>query len=762
MGDHIHSFNSMAIAKKNALGRPNHPIEHYRKSFGYLAHGPGSVEERIKNFRDNPEFQLAYFGDSAASEIVGYLFADKFVIYNDRDKFALELLGISPPFSKGDDFVTRLKNFNQAIQPVIEGYKQIVGKRTAFPLNLEIDQFFSYLYETYREDEVEDDDVPEQTSDKVNYWMIAPGEGAYLWNQWQEEGIVAIGWDDLGDLNHYKDKSEIRARLQKLSSEPESSKKNNTATCYNFAKVMKPGDIVFAKKGRKLVLGWGFVDSDYLFDAKRKEYKNIRKMKWQKIGDWVLPQDSHVAVKTLTCITPYPAFVKSLKSLVGFSEALPPAATQHWWLNANPNIWNFRDLPVGQRETYTAFNKKGNKRRIYKYFEEAKAGDLVLGYVSTPDREMVAVCRITKGLHDSKNGPQIEFEKLESLVNPVSYNELQRVPELKQAEPFQNHQGSLFRLKDTEYQVIRRVIDERNPPIKPSPKETFSPEDALSEVFLTAEEFESLLAMLRHKKNIILQGPPGVGKTFTARLLAYAFLRVKDKDRVSLVQFHQSYSYEDFIQGYRPTEDGRFELKNGLFFEFCKRAQRDPYNDYVFIIDEINRGNLSKIFGELMMLIESDKRGSEFAIPLTYARTDDEEFFIPENLYFIGTMNTADRSLAMVDYALRRRFSFVTLPPQFDNRKFQESLVKRRAANELVQKIVTRMNALNKLIADDKKNLGLGYRIGHSFFCPPVTEQQLDESWYTKVIRSEIIPLLEEYWFDDEDRVKKAAEDLLR
>ena len=208
MGDHIHSFNSMAIAKKNALGRPNHPIEHYRKSFGYLAHGPGSIEERIKNFRDNPEFQLAYFGDSAVSEILGYLFADKFVLYNDRDKFALELLGISPPFSKGDDFVTRLKNFNEAIHPVIEGYKQIVGKRTTFPLNLEIDQFFSYLYEIYREEDVEDEDVPEQTCDKVNYWMIAPGEGAYLWSQWQQEGIIAIGWDDLGDLHQYGDKSQ--------------------------------------------------------------------------------------------------------------------------------------------------------------------------------------------------------------------------------------------------------------------------------------------------------------------------------------------------------------------------------------------------------------------------------------------------------------------------------------------------------------------------------------------------------------------------
>jgi 5-methylcytosine-specific restriction protein B len=227
-----------------------------------------------------------------------------------------------------------------------------------------------------------------------------------------------------------------------------------------------------------------------------------------------------------------------------------------------------------------------------------------------------------------------------------------------------------------------------------------------------------------------------------------------------MIQFHQSYSYEDFIQGFRPSENGHFELKNGHFFQFCRRAQRDPENQpHVYIVDEINRGNLSKIFGEVMMLIEPDKRGKDFAIPLTYS-SPDETFFVPENVYLIGMMNTADRSLAMVDYALRRRFRFITLKPEFSSPRFREYLVERGADQVLIQKIVDRMNELNSKIFADQKNLGPGYRIGHSYFCA-LDSTKLDEKWYANVILSEIKPLLEEYWLDNEDRVASQIAALL-
>ena len=211
------------------------------------------------------------------------------------------------------------------------------------------------------------------------------------------------------------------------------------------------------------------------------------------------------------------------------------------------------------------------------------------------------------------------------------------------------------------------------------------------------------------------------------------------------------------MQGLRPNDDGKFALKNGVFHEFCKKAQRNPA-PHVFIIDEINRGNLSKIFGELMLLIEPDKRGSEFAMKLTYS--PDEAFYVPENLYVIGLMNTADRSLAMVDYALRRRFVFITLAPQFQSAKFHDHLAQSGVPAELTERLVAKMTVLNQHIAEDS-NLGKGFCIGHSFFCPNHAQRAYDNAWFRQVVKYEIQPLLEEYWFDNSEKAANAVRALL-
>ncbi|MCL2388724.1 MAG: AAA family ATPase, partial [Defluviitaleaceae bacterium] len=267
-------------------------------------------------------------------------------------------------------------------------------------------------------------------------------------------------------------------------------------------------------------------------------------------------------------------------------------------------------------------------------------------------------------------------------------------------------------------------------------------EDFLNEVFLEPAQYETLIAILKAKKNLILQGAPGVGKTFAARLLAYSILGEKDTSRVTMVQFHQSYSYEDFIMGFRPTKDG-FELSQGPFYTFCKTAQDDLERDYFFIIDEINRGNLSKTFGELLMLIENNKRGEK--LRLLYS---NELFSVPKNLYIIGLMNTADRSLAMIDYALRRRFAFYQMEPAFDSSGFQS--ISDSYSSFKFNNLIKLIKELNEDISRDE-SLGNGFKIGHSYFC---TADEITDSWLSAVVNFEILPLLSEYWFDEKSKVE--------
>lgn len=276
---------------------------------------------------------------------------------------------------------------------------------------------------------------------------------------------------------------------------------------------------------------------------------------------------------------------------------------------------------------------------------------------------------------------------------------------------------------------------------------TYPPYDVdkfLEEVYMDITDYNTLVGLIRTKKNVILQGAPGVGKTFAAKRLAYSMMGQKDQERVMLVQFHQSYTYEDFIEGFRPTSAGSgFEIKKGSFYNFCKKAGEDLENEYFFIIDEINRGNLSKIFGELFMLIENDKRGN--SLQLLYS---DEKFNVPSNVYIIGMMNTADRSLAMLDYALRRRFAFYTMNPGFNSDGFRA--YKTKLASAKMDKLIACVESLNSVIAADD-SLGEGFCVGHSYFC---NIEEVTDAVLSNIVEYELVPLLKEYWFDEPIKVK--------
>ncbi|OUC80092.1 AAA family ATPase [Gordonia lacunae] len=279
--------------------------------------------------------------------------------------------------------------------------------------------------------------------------------------------------------------------------------------------------------------------------------------------------------------------------------------------------------------------------------------------------------------------------------------------------------------------------------------------------FVSTSELNGYLSALKRKKNLILQGPPGTGKTWLAKRLAYAIIERKDRSLIHALQFHPTVSYEDFVRGWRPSGDGKLTLTDGVFLEVIDAAVNEPDNNHVLVIEEINRANLAQVMGELLTLLEVDKRKPSEALQLAYSRPDEDPVFIPENLYLIGTMNLADRSLAIVDFALRRRFAFADLSPQF-NAAWQEWVSTRNGVDKTVLTgLATRIGALNARIADDR-SLGAQYCIGHSFFTPTTDAPINDASaWLRGVVEQEIRPLLGEYWFDDLTRVETETAKLI-
>lgn len=410
----------------------------------------------------------------------------------------------------------------------------------------------------------------------------------------------------------------------------------------------------------------------------------------------------------------------------------------YWWLSINPKMLKFRELDIEDTFYYSALNEDNTMRTLHKNFTEIKVGEIVVAYEVEPSNEVLGLCVCVEELKDER----IKLMKIEGLTDTVSRNSIETHIELANLEVFRYMQGTLFKLSKREFEVIYSMLRELNPKKRYQDIDLYTKEDFLKDVYFDENEYDELKELILSRKNIVLQGAPGVGKTYIARRMAYSIIGAKDDEKVLNVQFHEMYSVDEFIEGYRADDIGIYKYKRGCFKRICNKARNDPNSKYFVIIDEINRGNIPKIFGEAFSLIEVDKRGKENYIELSCSR---ERFYVPENIYIIGTMNTFDKKLSITDYALRRRFCFYTIKPIYDNEQFKNFYLK----NPLLTKVIEKLKEINLDLDDDMK-------IGHSYFCKPLTDNEIK-----MLVKYSIVPLIKEYYRNSIKKADKICTELL-
>ena len=410
----------------------------------------------------------------------------------------------------------------------------------------------------------------------------------------------------------------------------------------------------------------------------------------------------------------------------------------YWWLTVNPRIFRFKDFDNGDLFAYSSINEDGSDRKIHNNFLEAKKGEYVLVYESVPVGRIIGICQVEKEFHDDL----VCFKKLETFTEYVLRTDIEQDRNIVNIEPFRYQDGIFFKLNEEEYKAIYNIVREMNPKHTYMVYPDYGKEMFLKDCFFDSNEYDELKELILGRKNLILQGPPGTGKTYIAKRMAFSILGKKDTGKILNVQFHPKYSVDEFIEGFRPDDIGIYKYREGCFKHFCNQARNDKDNKYFLLIDEINRGDVIKIFGDTFMLLEPDKRGKENYVELPASK---ERFYIPSNLYIIGTMNIADQEQTLSDYAVRRRFCFYTVNPIFDNKEFVKYCEKSRLKANLLKAV----KEINAMVSGNKQ-------IGHCYFLKDEDDKEL-----VRTVKYELIPLVEEY-FKNEPSMKEMVSNKLK
>ena len=646
-----------------------------------------------------------------------------------------------------------------------------------------------------------DKDAQTAEEQERGYWLYVPGEGAGKWDEFRTAGIMALNWDRIGDPTSYPNEEAVIEALEAGYGDWGGRPTGAAGMIRDFTRTMRPGDVVYARRGPTEIIGRGVVRSEFRYDDARPAYRCVRDIEWTHVGSW--PLDRRVGAVSLQRVTENTSYNPAqLESLfrdrnssgastasaraqgVGDSSQAKKHELQHWlytpgegaarWdefrtagimaLNWDRvgDLASFPDKESLLDALYTHYGDWGGRPRkaadsVWDYIHAMKPGDIV--YVRRSFNEIVGrgVVRSDYRYDEDRSSfravRDVEWTHVGSwpLEQRIGRLMLQRLTENTKYTPDQLN--ALIGIEDSHSSAS---VDERrgNNDLDEA-DEHYTSADFLDEVFLRPEDVEQMLGLLRRKKNLILQGAPGTGKTFAAKRLAYALMGQTDDSRVEVVQFHQSTAYEDVVVGLRPTAEGGFAAAEGVFARFCRRAAADPGRDYVFIIDEINRANISKAFGELLMLIEAEHRGEALRLPVS-----GELLSVPKRLHIIGMMNTADRGLALIDYALRRRFAFFEMRPALDHPGFLRHV--EAVGSSRLEALVDVVRRLNQRIAEDEA-LGPGFQIGHSYLCLPAAGPENPagtDADVTSVVRYELEPLVREYWFDNPSAMDESIHEL--